>query len=218
MKDKREIVVKTFKNINSKEKAYILGLLWSDGYVRHQGIGQGKQNAVAIEVIYDDGIEFLPVFERIGEWNTYERIREGRKKILAIYMHNRLLAEYLFSIGFNKKSGGSPQKVLDTIPEKYHKHFFLGIFDGDGCFYINKKYGSYQAGITSTYDQDWEYIENLFKKLNIKYSIQRLIRKNGNKHSTIRITNKGDVKKFGGYLYKGKFIVLKRKYKKFLMY
>ena len=97
-------------------------------------------------------------------------------------------------------------------------YFFLGLIDGDGCFYINKKQYTYQFILSSTYDQDWSYMINLCEKLNIsKYRIDHKKNKN-NQSSSFRICRKNDIKILGYYIYQNFFldqIGLKRKNEKF---
>jgi hypothetical protein len=118
------------------------------------------------------------------------------------------------------KSKVSPKKILNLIPDKFKRFFFLGYFDADGCFYYNKKNYCRQLKIGSTYEQDWSCIEKLFKNLKINYQIEKRITKNKHCYSTIRTWGKQNVKSFGALLYqsfKKDKIGLKRKYEKFVL-
>jgi hypothetical protein len=113
----------------------------------------------------------------------------------------------------------SADKILSLIPYNLKSYFYLGVVDGDGCFYYknNDKNVVRQFSISSTYEQDWSYVEDIFRLLNIKYSIQRTLRKNS-KYSQIRITNKIDIYNFGNFIYENiniDNIGLDRKYNKF---
>ena len=144
----------------------------------------------------------------------------NNKKNLVISNSTIELGRILNNYGFDIKSHFQPTKLIKELDINQLKYFFLGLSDGDGSWYMNKKQGIYQYAIYSTYDQEWEYIENIFSKLNIKFSIQRIIRKNINsKSSCIRITNKLDVIKWGNYLYNNynnDNIGLLRKYNKYI--
>ena len=203
-------------NIN-KNMAYVLGYLWGDGYVYDGGIG--KKNFVNLEIIKEDGEEIKNILLSIFDWNIYYRKRNNRKETIKFEINNRLLIEFFCSFDYTKKSFVSPDKILEIIPDKQKKYFFLGLSDADGSFYFNDN-GTYQYHISSTIGQDWSYIEKLFNILGIKYKIshREQISKDGNisHHSIIRISYKKGVVKLGDYLYSGKIKGLNRKYIKYL--
>ena len=116
---------------------------------------------------------------------------------------------------FSEKSNLQPNKILNFIPNNLHSYFYLGLFDGDGCFYI--KSNTMQFVYASTYNQNYTFIENLFNLLNIrKYAIKRSVSKKNHKSSCIRITNHDDISKLIYFLYQDNIydIGLKRKYDK----
>jgi len=77
----------------------------------------------------------------------------------------------------------------------------------------NKQKQCYLAG---TYNQDWSWIETIFKELDIKYSIKQKVQKENQKYSVIYI-NKNSIETFGDYIYHNyDSIGIKRKYEKFL--
>jgi hypothetical protein len=197
--------VQPFINIENKEHAYILGLLWSDGSLCK------NRNQINLTIKESDFKEIKHYFK---EWS----ISKKNDNCVSVTKTNECVADFLRNNDYDKKSIKSPTKILKLIPEEFRGHFFRGLIDGDGCFYINEKNGNYQFTITSTYDYDWKDIENLFTFLEIKFSIQRIERKRG-KHSCIRITNKKGVKKLGDYIYNEyDGIGLARKYEKYLLY
>jgi len=96
---------------------------------------------------------------------------------------------------------------------EYHRYFFLGLIDGDGCFYFNKK--TRQFYITSGFEQDWSHIIKLFIYLNIsQFECRKVKNKNGNKSSFIRIKKHNEILNLFNYLYpNGTYeIGLKRKF------
>jgi intein/homing endonuclease len=97
------------------------------------------------------------------------------------------------------------------------KYFFRGYFDGDGSIYKYEKYYQVGLNITSTYEQDWGFIVDLFNELNIKPKIKRTKYKNKDNKtynmSRVIIYNKIDIIKFCEYIYQNyDFMGLKRKY------
>jgi len=204
-----------FINPTTPEVAYILGLLWADGYI-------GKNNAVNIQAVRTDLDLLYKHFLTTGNWKIYYRTPKNRKEQATIHKGNMMLANFLKENDYTIKSDKSACKILSIIPENLKHYWFRGVVDGDGCFYIrNKK--SYQFSLASSYQQDWTYFEDLLKSLNIKYNIQRRIqiRKNlpSTQSSVIRISNKNTIKILGEYIYQNyeiDKIGLHRKYEKFL--
>lgn len=60
-----------FLNIETSEIAYILGMLWSDGYL--------YKNTISLWLKEEGGKVLIDVFKRTGEWNHYYRELKGRK-------------------------------------------------------------------------------------------------------------------------------------------
>lgn len=202
-----------FININSPEIAYILGLLWADGYVRIKGYS----NSISIECIEKDLNLLKDIFLKTGKWCMNHRKRTNRQPQMVITTNNKILAKFLQDNGYVSKSELSACKILSKIPDELKYYWFRGLIDGDGCFYQSKNEYCNQLSIASSYHQDWTYLESLFKKMKISYGICRRIQ-GENKSSIIRISNKRDINKFGNYIYKDYLndkIGLERKYLKF---
>jgi hypothetical protein len=202
----------------TKESVYILGLLWADG-----SLGNDKNCDIRVEIVKEDLDKLSEIFKKTGKWNYYERTRNKWKPIASFVINNRTFFNFLIENDYKNKSLVSPFKIIDIIPENLKHYFFRGLIDGDGCFYINQKQYTYQFTITSSYEQDWSYLENLLKNYDIKYSIckrQSINKKTEkmNRSSVLRITNKNDIKKFGEFIYKdydSDQMGLNRKYKIF---
>ncbi len=215
-----------FINVQTPQIAYLLGLLWADGYVKVIYRKSQRTPAYKIEttMVSEDLDTLIPLFNSVGKWCIYHRTRKKRKPQTTILTNNQPLVEYLQQNDYGVKSIESACKILSKIPTELHKYWFRGVSDGDGCFYVNEKNRQCQFSITSEYEQKWNYFESLLNKLNIKYGIQRLIRKKKNKkkptkHSSLRITSKIGVVGFGNYIYNGYTedgIGLKRKYDKYI--
>jgi len=209
---KHNINENMFFIINEPIVAYFLGLLWSDGHIISKG--SGKENSIKIEAKKTDLIEIIDDLSLLGKWTVSYRKRPGRQEQMLVCTSNRKLVDFLVDHGYLNKKIESADKILNKIPDKLKHYFFRGLSDGDGCFYQNIKNRCTQYTIHSTYEQDWSYVEILFKFLNIKYNILRIDRLYS-KSSTIRITDKKDIIKFGNYIYFGGKFGFSRKYMKF---
>lgn len=216
---KNSVPYENFINVTSKEISYVLGFLWADGYLR-------LPYNVSTKINSKDSIDIKTVFDKTGEWTNYSYKKYDKRTnknydTFIITTSNRNLVDFLIENDYDKKSKISPDKILSKIPEEYKSYFFRGYSDGDGCFYNYKN--NQQYIIASTYEQDWVFMKNIFKKLNIFYTIKRskIITKKGknSNSSQIRITNKNDVDLFGDYIYNNDInfdnIGLLRKYEKY---
>jgi len=195
---------------------YVLGYIWGDGHIYNGGIS--KTNSVSLEIVKEDGLDICDKMNSVINWNISYRKRTNRKEQMCFTINNRIFIEYLVSLNFNKKSFDYPS-FIDDISYEMKRYFYLGLSDADGCFYFRKS-SCCQYSISSTIDQDWKHIIDIFEYLCIKYNIKKVesIKKNGNidRHSVVVISNKKDVIKFGDYLYSDSFIGLNRKYNKYI--
>lgn len=206
---------KQFIIVKSPAIAYILGLLWADGYVyQHK-----YQNKISLECQKDDFEIFKNILLQTGDWSIQYRHRKNRKEQGTASTNNRPLTTYLKSLGFSSKSTSSACQLLKTIPTNLHKYWFRGLVDGDGCFYVDVVKHRYQFSISSSINQDWTFFRNLLNSLSVKYSEYKSIHKSKNhKCSRIRITGKQNIVTFGKYIYDGfdkDNLGLLRKFKKF---
>jgi len=207
--------IKNFIKITKKEVAYIMGLLWSDGNIYE------PSHSINLTANYDDMLNIENIIMKTSNWNKYfikGRYRNDTlcKNNICYNINSKQLYYILKKYDFHLKSKVSPNKILEIIPDKIKHYFFRGLVDGDGWFYINKKNYNNQFGIASSLEQDWSYMIELSKLLDIKkYTIKKQITKKG-KSSMFRITNKKDILKLGEYLYKDyDKIGFKRKYDKY---
>jgi hypothetical protein len=204
-----------FKEIKNAETAYVLGLFWSDGHICYnKEKGKGKRNCIGIESVSEDLNTLKWIFESMGKWCFSTRKRENKKETLSIRTNNRQLVEFLISNDYDKKSKVSADKILTLIPEEFKNYFLLGFFDGDGCIYVGK---DYRVLFSGTYEQEWYWLENILKELNINYTIRKVVTNKNNKFSELRFGKIKNILSFYNYIYKDyneNKIGLFRKYEK----
>lgn len=208
-----------FFNITKPEVSYILGFIWADGSLSKNGY------SINIYCKYDDNINsdfntLKSILNKIGKWNTYIRKKYDKRtdkyyNSAMFFTSNKFLFNFLIEMDYDKKSYISPEKILNKIPIYLHNHFYRGYSDGDGCFYIKNNKSQYS--LTSTIEQDWIFMENIFSILNVKNTSRTASSKKINsKYSQIRITNKIDITKYGDWLYiNSDNLRFERKYNKF---
>ena len=207
-----------FLSIETPEIAYILGLVWADGYVTNND----NHYTIKINSLFDDLNTILHIFLKTGKWFHGTRNRKNRRKQMYIGTSNKIICNFLLENDYRSKSFESADKILSKIPEHLQHYWFRGLIDGDGCFYISKNKHQRQFSLASSYEQNWFFMEKLLKKFEIRYSIRRVKQfqhNRINKSSIIRTVNSKDIKKLGDYIYQGFLtdkIGFERKFKKYL--
>lgn len=206
-----------FETINTEEKAYLLGLFFTDG-----SVGGRKHNQIRIELQYSD---FSLVFKIKQILNVNSEIIISQRKNKNGTISTSCLLAFNSSKMANdlKKYGIIPNKTyltkhLPCISKNLLPHFLRGLIDGDGCIYtnknFNKKYSKYYykkvlyfCNYNKSVCEDFrEYIKILLKEKEIpKVSAQ----KSGYR---VTFTKKEQVKKILNLLYKNSNIYLQRKY------
>jgi hypothetical protein len=218
--DKCNINPELFYNLKNKEIVYLLGLMWADGFLNPSS--NGYNHNLGFTMVKEDLEVIKPTLDFIGKWYYYERKQPNPnwKPSINIITNNKRIFDFLVEHDYDKKSHISANKILEKIPDNLKHYFFLGLIDGDGCFYYYKpEKGSTlrQFTLASTYEQDWSYFENLCGGLDISYKIKRTKGKKSSS-SCLRITNKGGIKRLGNYIYQtfnDDNMGLNRKYEKY---
>jgi hypothetical protein len=199
-----------FTDVNklNKESVYTLGLMWADGYI------YPKANRVSITCIKSDMDDIKDVIMSTYDWKIYIRNAKGvRKEQLTFMTHNKEFCQWLVSYDYASKKSKSADKILDFIPQKYHKYWWRGYLDGDGCIYTTK---FFQVFFTSSYNQDWNFVN----KFPIKLQWKELKRKtNKGSYSRRMLTTKKNCLLLLDFIYngyEGDKIGFTRKNKKYL--
>lgn len=183
-----------FMNNLDKYSSYFLGLMWADGYLNK------KYGSIRFEIVKDDADDIFYLFKKLN-FCHYHRKKINRKDTMYFSMTDKILYSKLKDLGYENKSGDSANLVLNYIPKNLHNYWWLGFFNGDGCFYFNEKNRTREISIGSTYDQNWDFFDDLSKNINIKYSLNRRIHNEKSKSSCVRITGRNNIENFGNYIY-----------------
>ncbi len=202
-----------FDDINSEQKAYFLGLLFSDGNVKKDG------KRVSIGLIEQDK-EILSKFSNL----IY-----GKDKLNYIIKkeenHNNCYEFCILSQKINKRLtelGCTPNKSLTLqFPEwltnkELQRHFLRGYFDGDGCLKFYKNQSTWQ--ITSTNDFCKAILE-ILKEQNINsfiYENKEYLERGNNITKTLQTGGNRQVLRLCNWLYKDATVFFQRKYNKYL--
>lgn len=175
----------------TKESVYSLGFLFADCYL------YPKTHSIKLEIISDDFNEIKGSLLKVRRYTITQRNRPNRQPQTRAEFGSKLIYQWLLSHGYNKIL---PQNLLDEIPSNLEHYWWLGFFDGDGCFYLKPKL-CYQMSLAGYYKQDWSVAITMLESLGIT-SYKVCNRTQGkNKNSIIRVTNRKDITKFGEYIY-----------------
>lgn len=199
-----------FKNIDSEEKAYFLGLLISDGNVFKDNTG--RQASISITLNLNDEY-ILQKFKEVLNVNT--SISKDGRGCGQIAIRSNLMADDL------KQYGVVPRKsyitYLPKINDIYMSHLIRGILDGDGSILAKpspKQDGHNRYLHSISFCGSHQLMEDiakyLYNNLQLKQPIQVYDYQDKNL-SDIHIQNYEDMEKVGDWLYKDATIYLVRK-------
>ena len=196
-----------FKNsINTEHKAYILGLIMSDGSI--------SEDKISISLNDKD------LIEQIRDLINPKRKIYNYKKSYTIMWANKEDLQFLKSIGVttNKSYDAS---VYFGIPNNLMCHYIRGWFDGDGCVFNSNTHDKKTNKIYS-----YTYVSFTTGSLNAVQGLQKMLEMNeifttcnqDNRKNVwyVTIKRKEMVNKFKDFIYNNATIKLDRKYHKFM--
>ena len=179
-----------------KELAYLLGYFYADGYLLDV-----KHKYPILEIVKSDSENILICLNKLNiKYTVSYRFRKNSKnEQVCIRISSKDSNIDLFRCALEDKI--KMNNILNTINNFNLSYFLRGFFDGDGCINISKNNHS-RLYFYGSFEQEWDLIFNIFKNLNIKYTYQQIIRKDGkHKSSHICISNKWGINLFYEYLY-----------------
>ena len=198
-----------FHRINSKEKAYFLGLLYADGNINQ------KVDKLVISLKNEDSY-LLDIFcEKLNRPKKFYHDNKGKKGNKKLCICSKKICKDLVRLGcFPKKSLVLQFPNEKQVPFKYLISFILGYFDGDGSLILSKskKYATIHFCGTEKFLLQ---LSNVFVQYDIYSSIYEI------KHSKsyeLRINDKKSISKFYEQFYYNVNFYLKRKKERFIVY
>lgn len=199
-----------FETIDSKNKAYVLGLMYSDG------CNYRKTNLINLELQKRDS-EILEKIKIDMKSDYPIRLHELSKKnpnhqdSCSLLISCKKMSEDLEKLGVVQNKS-LILKFPKNIDDKYLSDFIRGIFDGDGHIEWSK---SKFLTICSTK----QFCESLKEKLYDNLGIECKIYNTANKESNTKVLiifKKSQIIKFLNYIYKNSELHIDRKYNKYL--
>lgn len=200
-----------FDEINTPNKAYILGLLYADGcnYILH--------NSITLTLQAED----VQVIERIKQELEYEGNIRFSTKSKPQYKDNYILCindEYM-SNQLNKIGMINNKSLIlefpKCVPMNLISHFVRGYFDGDGCIYLNKEIRKTEICIAGTFNMV-KRMHDIAVLMNCPCSICHPKQCGESNTYTLRVNGYHNVKNFMNWMYDNADIKMERKYNKYL--
>lgn len=131
---KNKIDLNFFKNINSKNKAYILGLIISDGYVDdYTKLTFTSKDIELIELLKRE----LKSEHKLAKYDIFDKRTNKIYTRYSIQIASKEIITDLNKLGIY--SNKSFDCTMPNIPHEHFWHFVRGVFDGDGSINKEKK-------------------------------------------------------------------------------
>lgn len=199
-----------FEDINTKEKAYWLGVLYADGAIN-------KNNSVRLGMKDKDHIEKFK--KAIGAINhkigvTIDKRFTHESECYYISIKSKKMHDDLIKQGCTEKKSLTIDKI-PNIKKEFISHFIRGYFDGDGSLHSTFIKGDkiYRISFVGTFN----FLSDIQEKIHIK---KKIVQNGGNNNKSyvFQICSQKDVLEVLNYLYQDATIkeVLDRKYDKYL--
>ncbi|MDD3412596.1 MAG: LAGLIDADG family homing endonuclease [Lachnospiraceae bacterium] len=195
--------------INTSDKAYLLGYIFSDGCLSYDKHSKRER----ITIVSND----LQII------NEFHKIMTPNKSIYQQGKSYKVVSNNPIDIQILKEHGVTYNKSLSIrfpeISENLMPDFIRGVFDGDGCVYINKTKSNniiYEYLNASFTTGSLDFANELINALAI-FDIRAKLNKDCRKETYyIRIQSKENIHKFFNLIYRNNSLKLERKYLKFV--
>lgn len=205
-----------FQEINTEEKAYILGFICADGHID----GDAYRLVIAIqerdsELLYkirECMHSTHPIKHNILKTNPYKNSNNKTLKLCSLSINGKNLITPLVEMNLaGKKTYTLNDSIMEYVPAHLWKHFLRGYLDGDGNITWGKRYSSgnkYFIQVCGNKD----FLEGSFQKhFNSSCSLYK--DKYSKQCYTWRLASKAEVLLALNEMYGDAHIYLERKYK-----
>lgn len=197
-----------FENIDTEEKAYFLGLLFTDGSVVPDPSGK-RSPSITISLKVSD----IDILEKLrNEINMHSKIsydKRKNKECAVIKFRSKKMANDLAKYGIIPQKTYKTKHLPNNIPSNFIIPFMRGLLDGDGSIFQMKS-GNYTIDFCSYHKSICEDFRNLCNQF-LDEPVTTKIENYGTAYH-FRINKKRLIKQLATVLYKDSSISLARKY------
>jgi hypothetical protein len=199
-----------FKNINTYNKAYILGFIIADGAIVRNSLGYPSLTIT----IHRRDISILELIKKeLGVTNKIIPINRpssfDKTKItdhVRLVICNQTIVNDLLLLGVKERKSLTMENIISIVPELYKPAFIIGYFDGDGSVSLAKDSNTIIVNIRGT--------ECFLKGISDFLMLEVFSIKQYDSIPRLAFASKEEILKFFN-LYKYTDFFLKRKYNKF---
>lgn len=193
-----------FDEINTSEKAYILGLMYADGSVHKDGFYiKMKDLDILLKVKSALNAEQPVKLVKYDKFEAYLLSISSQKLSKSLIKQNCFINK-TYTLSF------------PLIKEEFYSHFIRGFFDGDGHLHINPKKGSCRIDFTSASTKILKEIRIIISSFS---KSSGGLRKENGKSNAWHLTFSGEqVNIILDWFYKDATIYMNRKYNRYLTY
>lgn len=202
-----------FNNIDTPNKAYILGWIMSDGYVNNYKLVFGLKDLEILEFIKSE----MESGHKISEIFVYDKRTNKTYQQYKLQITSKKISESLNKLGIHQSK--SFTVGLPEIKKNLYPHLIRGLFEGDG--YIGEgrnSNGDLFPRFSLILSKNlYDSLSPIFNDLNIKLKKPDIVaEKDGEMILKLRVYRKKELRYFFNYIYgDGNVMKLKRKYDKF---
>lgn len=197
-----------FKNIDTQNKAYFLGLFHADGSCTTRVRGKYEELRFQISLQKKDSL-LLELFCKEVQLESsrlkhYKSKRINESDYVKLYIADKRFTQYLKDL--------KEETLIDRIPINLIPHFIRGFFDGDGSIYVrrnSKKIFYYAFSFTC-----FSWIKNTILST-LPFEVKARVDKRSENLTTIESNKQANIIALFEYMYKDSEIKLERKYLKF---
>lgn len=198
-----------FSIIDTEEKAYLLGLFFTDGYIKKYSDNQMALIGISLQKRDRQMIERIKNILNLDNVIQYDN-RPGKESVI-VEFYSDIIANDLAKFKI------IPRKTYETIglpdvPEHLLRHFLRGLFDGDGIFSFKEDYNEASVGFCSYHYKTVEDFQKIIDRIIHKEQSNKIRKQNCWQCSW---RGRRQVLNILAFLYDGTTIFLERKYEKY---
>lgn len=202
-----------FDTIDVPEKAYWLGFMLADGCIA-KSAGTYRTIRVSLQKRDEGHLRLLADFLGYkGEF--FDDLRDNHPRKVMVF-NDVIMTRILLQLGWLDYKNGINFEIINTVPDFLLHHFVRGYFDGDGCISSQKRKHRrkrrWYSNIVCKFDGALNKINcriaavgGPFTQVKPRKSVYEL-----------RWANRGNVAKFGNFIYSDNSVRLERKYTRWL--
>lgn len=193
-----------FDNIDTQEKAYMVGFLLADGYVMDLFAGHKRNPLWAIQLHRKDEYILESFRQLVGVHHGL--YHTATRPTVLLVVSSAHMTQELAKYNVVPRKSFITSFPSDTIPRELYRHVIRGIFDGDGCI----------SGAACTFFGKSQLVfdvrQILHEEIDVNYN--GVFTKDDGVHQ-FSFSSKKDVTAFYHYLYDGATLFLTRKKDRF---